>query len=191
MKMRKIILFTLIALSAGANLVRAEENPAAGYVAARDQNAPLFDAAKSGNVKELRAALKSRSVNAQDEKGYTALIYAAYYGNEEAVNLLLKQGADPCVRDKRGNTATLGAIFKGHLGIARTLMKSSCAVTAKNDAGQTPLMFASLFGRISILKDLLAKGAKPEETDQLGNSAISLAETQGNEEALKVLNSKK
>ncbi|UYL10186.1 ankyrin repeat domain-containing protein [Bdellovibrio sp. SKB1291214] len=155
-------------------------------------NTPYFESAKSGDIQALGDYLSTHKseINAVDEKGYTALIYAAYYGQEQAVTYLLKKGADPCVKDKRGNTATLGAIFKGHLGIAKTLLKSKCGVNDANEIGQTPLMFASLFGRNEIAKELLKSGADQSKKDINGNTATSLAEGQGNEEMLNILGRK-
>lgn len=152
----------------------------------------LFDAAKSGDVSALKSQLATNKIeiNSADEKGYTALIYAAYHGQEEAVNFLLKKGADPCVKDKRGNTATLGAIFKGHLKIAKLLLHTKCGVNDANEVGQTPLMFASLFGRTEIAKELIKSGADTKKKDSQGNTASSLAEGQGNDEMLNILNEK-
>lgn len=69
------------------------------------------------------------SLNTVDDKGYTALILAAYHGQGPAVEQLLAAGADACVQDKRGNTALMGAIFKGELSIARRLLAPPATLT--------------------------------------------------------------
>lgn len=44
-------------------------------------------------------------INAQCQDGYTALMYAAYRGNAEAVSMLLKNNADVSLKNKKGETA--------------------------------------------------------------------------------------
>ncbi|MBR6900725.1 MAG: ankyrin repeat domain-containing protein, partial [Synergistaceae bacterium] len=44
-------------------------------------------------------------VNMQDIHGNTALIYAAYYNNEDVVETLLDAGADISVANTSGNSA--------------------------------------------------------------------------------------
>ena len=115
------------------------------------------------------------TLDVQDNKGYTALILAAYNGQGEAVEHLLGAGANACVQDKRGNTALMGAIFKGELTIARRLLAADCNPDQRNGAGQTAAMYAGLFKRVEILKDLSRKGADLTAEDPLGNSAARLA----------------
>ncbi len=137
----------------------------------------LFDAARSGNTAMLREFVGAHyNLDTVDEKGYTALILAAYHGNAEAVELLLNAGANPCAEDAHGNTALMGAIFKGELGIARTLVKADCSPNQANHAGQTPAMYAALFGRAELLDALARKGADLSVQDAAGNSARSLAQ---------------
>ncbi len=135
-----------------------------------------FDAARRGDVEMLNTFIESGyGLNAQDDKGYTALILAAYHGQGPAVERLLAAGADACVQDKRGNTALMGAIFKGELRIARRLLGTACNPDQRNGAGQTAAMYAGLFKRVELLDALKARGADLEAEDPLGNSATRLA----------------
>ena len=45
-------------------------------------------------------------VNCQDERGISALMYAAVAGNESLIQLLLKHGADKTLKDGQGRTAS-------------------------------------------------------------------------------------
>ncbi|WP_338473912.1 ankyrin repeat domain-containing protein [Pseudomonas sp. MS646] len=135
-----------------------------------------FDAARRGDVPMLDAFIDAGyALDTQDEKGYTALILAAYHGQGPAVERLLAAGADACAQDKRGNTALMGAIFKGEVQIARRLLSTDCSPDQRNGAGQTAAMYAGLFKRDELLEALKAKGADLQARDPLGNSATDLA----------------
>ena len=57
-----------------------------------------FDAARRGDLDMLNTFIDSGySLNTQDDKGYTALILAAYHGQGPFVERLLNAGADACV----------------------------------------------------------------------------------------------
>ena len=136
----------------------------------------LFDAARSGDQQMLNEFIQAGfDLNAQDDKGYTALILSAYNGQAKAVEQLLEAGADPCVEDKRGNTALLGAIFKGQVRIAKRLMQAQCNIDQRNHAGQTPAMYAALFQRTEILQALAKQGADHDANDAKGNRVENLA----------------
>jgi ankyrin repeat protein len=53
------------------------------------------------------------SINAQDESGFTPLMYAATidFGDTKSLNALLKAGADPNIRNGEGRTALEQARF--------------------------------------------------------------------------------
>jgi len=161
-----IALFTaLLALTAHA------ESPDPQAVQAQLQDY-YFDAARRGDVDMLNTFIESGySLNTQDEKGYTALILAAYHGEGAYVDRLLAAG----VQDKRGNTALMGAIFKGELKIAQRLLATDCNPDQRNGAGQTAAMYAGLFKRVELLDELKAKGADLNAEDPIGNSASRLA----------------
>ncbi|MCO7263406.1 ankyrin repeat domain-containing protein [Dickeya zeae] len=145
-------------------------------------NQYLWDAARTGNDAVLQEFINAGyNLNIRDEKGYTAVILAAYHSHYDTVSLLLNHGADPCLQDSRGNTALMGAVFKGELKIANLLLNAKCSPDTRNNAGQTAAMYASLFQRAEILKALQEKGADMNATDALGNSvqALSRGEVKG------------
>ena len=135
----------------------------------------FFQAARDGHQDMLKEFIDAKfDLNIQDEKGYTALILAAYHGQQPTVTQLLNAGADPCAKDQRGNTALMGAIFKGELSIAQQLVAADCAPDQRNNAGQTAAMYAALFHRKDILDSLAAKGADLNATDAMGNQVQNL-----------------
>ena len=151
--------------------------------------ARYFDAAREGDSAMLSAFYQAGlDVNVADEKGYTALILAAYHGHTDTVNFLISEAnANPCQEDNRGNTALMGAIFKGHVSVAKQLVFADCDIDEENEQGQTALMFASLFDRQEIINTLIDKGANPAHMDKAGNSVADIALSQGNYELAKVL----
>src|SRR5215468_11178186 len=72
-----------------------------GYAAGAD----AADAAQKKDMDALRALLRQRAdVNAAQPDGTTALHWAIHWNNEEAVNLLLRAGADAKARNRYGAT---------------------------------------------------------------------------------------
>jgi uncharacterized protein len=93
----------------------------------------------SGRVMEtlLRTVMRHRSglsiVNMQDDEetavdgaaGYTPLHAAAFHGNDEAVSVLLKHGANPRTRDKKYCGTPAGwAAYAKHMGTANLILEA-------------------------------------------------------------------
>ena len=172
--MRQLLLSMLAACSLS---VWADQPVPTDPVAVQEQlQNYYFDAARRGDVPMLETFIEAGyALNTQDEKGYTALILAAYHGHGPAVERLLAAGADACAQDKRGNTALMGAIFKGEVQIAHRLLSTDCSPDQRNGAGRTAAMYAGLFKRAELLDALKAKGADLQAQDPLGNTAMDLA----------------
>ncbi|WP_426142513.1 ankyrin repeat domain-containing protein [Pseudomonas sp. DWP3-1-2] len=168
--------FMCVALLCIASSVAYANPPADPSADTQGQlRALFFEAARDGRQDMLTEFINAGfDLNVQDDKGYTALILAAYHGQQGAVTQLLNAGADPCAKDLRGNTALMGAIFKGELSIANQLVAADCAPDQRNNAGQTAAMYAALFHRKDVLDALAAKGADLNATDAMGNQVQSL-----------------
>jgi uncharacterized protein len=117
----------------------------------------LFTYARQGNVEGLRRIVNGETVNAQDERGHTALIIAAYNGFAEAAELLLEKGADPNLRNASGDTALMGAAFRGHLAIVMMLLRFGADAELQNAKGLSALGIATLFGRNEVAAFLAAR----------------------------------
>jgi ankyrin repeat protein len=142
----------------------------------------LFEAAKLGRADLIPVLVRNGAdVNGYESRGFTPLILAAYNGQADAVEALIKAGANACKPDlTQGNTAQMGVAFKGDDRIAARLLKEKCDVNARNKAGQTALMMASLFGRTAQIDMLLKAGADKTLLDNSGRSAAGVAAAQGN-----------
>jgi len=152
----------------------------AGSFSPEQITALFIDAARLDDTELLARFLDAgMAVDAQDSRGYTALIVAAYNGVLPATALLLERGADPNMQDAKGATALSGVAFKGHLAVAELLVSSGASLDIPSHLGRTPLMFAVMFGRQDMVRFLLAKGADPGHRDAEGLSVRDIAETHG------------
>lgn len=86
---------------------------------------PIMHAVIQGNLELLEKMLAqdASSVNAQDNEGNTALIYAAtLYDNAHFVKTLLKYGADPFIANRSKNfNAIEAAMAANHMGLVYSL----------------------------------------------------------------------
>jgi outer membrane protein assembly factor BamB len=101
----------------------------------------LWQAAREGNRKELLRLLKAGAkVNArQGGSGMTVLNTAAIYGQTQAAELLISNGADVTLASSDGNTALHIASFFAHTEIVELLLDNGASVTAKCKRGETPI----------------------------------------------------
>jgi ankyrin repeat protein len=145
----------------------------------------LMAAAESGVPVVVEGMLKRVSdVNARDDRGKTALMYAIGeldQGGEDpsvdrpkAVALLLSAGADPNARDNEGNTPLIDCRLDPD--VALELIKAGANVNARNGSGRTPLMSAL---KPDVVQVLLEKGADVLARDQRGKTALDLAKQDG------------
>lgn len=115
----------------------------------------LLAAAKAGDLNKLRSLLGDGStLNTKDQKGYSPLMYAAYYGHDEAVQYLISQGADVNSTDLGGNSILMGVAFKGHSEILERLLSAGANLHFKNQQGLTAVDFARMFGRFDLVQKL-------------------------------------
>lgn len=66
----------------------------------------FLEAVKQGDIKDAEKLLEQGAdVNAQDEDGWTALMFSAKSQNVEMAQMLMDNGADNEIRNKEGNKA--------------------------------------------------------------------------------------
>lgn len=152
----------------------------AGSFSPEQITALFIDAARLGDTDMLMQFLDAgMAVDAQDSRGYTALIVAAYNGVLPATALLLERGANPDMQDAKGATALSGVAFKGHLAVAELLVSAGASLDIPSHLGRTPLMFAVMFGRQDMVRFLLSQGADPGHRDAEGLSVFEIADSHG------------
>jgi hypothetical protein len=106
----------------------------------------LAQAAMAGNkdqsLEMVTALLEAGAdVNSRDDSFHsTALLWASYKGNKDAVKLLLAQpGIKLDEKSIDGDTALMAAAGNGHAEIVELLLKAGANVSIANDAGETAM----------------------------------------------------
>ena len=105
-------------------------------------NKELVNASKGGNVKLVKAFLKSNANPNCKVDGVTPLVWASYKGHLRIVKLLLEKGADINMQDKDGDTPLLASVFAGKATVAEYLISNGAALNIKNKRGKTALSVA-------------------------------------------------
>ena len=168
------------------------------------------------DVANILITMNRWDVNEIDSTGTTPLIWAAKYGNEEVVRLLLwKKHIQPDQPDaKSGRTALSWAAGNGHEGVVRLFLASRSVnpesiglwwgkaahivdvlfggryvnPDSASNIDRTPLSWAAENGHEGIVKLLLGRrGVNPDSSRISGRTPLSLASENGHEGIVKLL----
>lgn len=167
----------------------------------------LAKAVRNDDISKIKKILKDKTLdlNARDKKnGCTILMYTVYYSKNEAVKILLENGANPNVSDNRydQNALILAIEKKGKYTDCETelielLIKYGGDVNSKQEyrftmdnggidqANASAVAIASSGGCLNIVKLLVDRGAKCSLEKDSTNTAITSAILQGNLDIVK------
>eukprot|EP00802_Teleaulax_amphioxeia_P017151 Tamp_17296.p1 GENE.Tamp_17296~~Tamp_17296.p1 ORF type:complete len:307 (-),score=47.65 Tamp_17296:480-1331(-) len=110
--------------------------------------------------------------DAQDRHGKSALIWASYMGQAEAVRDLAKRGVDLELPDESGRTALMWAVTAADgLRAVHGLLEAGASPSSQDAVGATALTWAIERGRKDVL-ETLAKYEYGPETELLETSGI-------------------
>jgi hypothetical protein len=126
----------------------------------------------SMNVFDVLVDAPNIDVNARANNGNSALMIAAYKGNQTAVQVLLKKGA---AINQPGWTPLHYAAAGGKDDIVRLLLDKGAEIDARSPNHTTPLMIAAYEGHYSTAKLLLDRGADVTLTNVSGLTTIDYA----------------
>ena len=121
-------------------------------------NTPLIISASLGDNLSVKNLLAYRAnVNAANDEGNTALIYAARYNHPETVLLLfspqlMQYRADVNAQNNLGETALYWAALKGYAPIVKILLAYDADKNIKTKAGMTAMDVARQYQRKEVMR---------------------------------------
>jgi TonB family protein len=117
---------------------------------------------------------KGASLEATDESGWTALMYAAGLNgtccDDTAVRLLVTAGADVNHASLHGDTPLMAVAYEGYLN--GTLLKAGAKINARNADGVTVLMLLAQQLKPEPIAEALLAGADANAKDSKGRTAV-------------------
>lgn len=111
-------------------------------------------------------------VNISNEDGFTPLHVAALHGHTELVSLLLRHGANICLKTANHATPLHLACQNSHIQVVKCLLECSAKLNKKDQFGNTPLIISCLKGSCEIAVLLLESGAFVNIANNQGNTAL-------------------
>lgn len=147
-----------------------------------DANPPLdvFDAAAAGRTRALEELVDGEAALARawSPDGFTALHYAAFFGQEEAARILVEAGAEVGVVARNENIRVQplhSAASGGHAAIVELLLDHGADANAVQEGGFTPLHSAAQNSDHKSIEALLAAGADPNRATDDGKTPADFA----------------
>ena len=142
--------------------------------------APIHDAAKTGDVAAITAALDAGADVNENDGTATPLYSAVRRGHLAAAKLLIERGADVNAETNFGS-ALLAAVAKSRVGLINLLLDKGANPNAAFD-GSTVLHVAAGLPCVDCLKALVAAGADVNALTRGAESPLHLARRMGGRE---------
>lgn len=127
-------------------------------------------------------------VDKRTSKGNTALHIATQFGQEEAVRILLREGAARDARnDEQQTPLHIAACYNVEPVVPQLLLASNAAIDPIDQWTRTPLMWTCMRGHDRTFQLLRAKGAQPGLKDSDQKGAFQLAAECGSSKILQLM----
>jgi ankyrin repeat protein len=136
----------------------------------------MMHALRDGDGQQFARRLRDApaSVNARGDAGWTPLMYAALYGDAEAVRTALAAGAAPNIVNESGATALIYALDS--VEKTKVLLDAGADPNARTGEGRTALLVAAgRTGSYPIVKMLLDNGASASARLSDGRGVLPIA----------------
>jgi len=153
------------------------------------QDISIHDAALNGQPAEVLQSLeRGVNVDARDEDGRTALMYAAFNGHKDIMEQLIKKGAAVNLTDSLGRTALMFASSGPYPDAVKLLLTNQADPNITDrEEHFTALMYAAAEGQTEIVRMLITYKADPKLKDIDGDNALTFAQNNGHKELVKIL----
>jgi len=164
-------------------------------LAGRKTSLDVFEAAALGDCGRLTALIGADPIAAHaiSPDGFPVVALAAFFGQVEALGLLLAAGADPTVgaTNELRVTALHAAVAQRDpvvsFALVRLLLTHGARVNVAQRGGWMPLHATAAHGPAEQVRLLLAHGADANATNDDGKTALDLAEAAGRVENAAIL----
>jgi ankyrin repeat protein len=155
----------------------------------------IFESAALGHEQALDRLLKENKELAREfsKDGFTALGLTCFFGNVQAMKLLLAAGSDPNVvsRNQMKVTPLHSAVAHRNgpvaLTMTRMLLEREAEVNVAQEGGWTPLHQAAAHGQTDIIELLLERGARLDAVSGDGRTPLRMAEEGKHHKAVELL----
>ncbi|MCM2374731.1 ankyrin repeat domain-containing protein [Aporhodopirellula aestuarii] len=149
------------------------------------------DWATSESLLKTRAESDERAheslVNQARGDGMTPLHWAVHHDNDEWVQRLLDEGADPNAVTYFEITPLSIACRIGNLETATSLLQHGAKVDMRGPGKTTPLMLAARTGEAELCRLLIEHGAEVEATERAGQTPLMFAAAEGHVDVINAL----
>ena len=131
---------------------------------------------ETGLLKDFARRWRAGVVNTQNNFGLAPLHYASLGGHEEAIELLLEQGAEINITNNQGLTPLFMAARAGRTKAVEMLARRNGIDLERGDGqDHTPLGIAVANGHLPIFAQLLNSGADPHAKNKNGMMPLHIA----------------
>jgi ankyrin repeat protein len=125
--------------------------------------------------------MSTSTINARDAYGSTALLWATQRGDDKAVQILLRYGADPNIRDIYGIAPLHYAAYCSNPSTVVLLLQKGAEVNHKNKWERTALHATSGWrDELTYIDPLLTAGADIDARDYWGSNSLAVATVENN-----------
>lgn len=151
----------------------------------------LFEATAVGRLDRVTALLAEDASRARafTPDGFTALHYAAFFGQPELAAALLAAGADPDAQARNAMQVRPlhSAVAAGQRAVVALLLRQGADPNTRQQGGWTPLQGAAHLGDAEMARALLAHGADRAVANDEGKTALEIARADGHLHLLDLL----
>ncbi|XP_048247737.1 uncharacterized protein LOC124119968 [Haliotis rufescens] len=148
----------------------------------------LHCACMRGDVETVKYVLSLHvvDINSRGGRSWTPVMWAAYKGHREVVELLVSEGADVSLVSDRGyNTLHLACLGGDMETVKYVLSLNVVDINSRGGSSLTPVMEAAEEGHRDVVELLVSEGADVSLVDMVGNNILHLACMGGDVETVK------
>ncbi|THD19715.1 GA-binding protein transcription factor beta [Fasciola hepatica] len=143
----------------------------------------LLDAAKNGDVEEVKSLMNNGAPFTTDWLGISPLHFAAMNGHLSSCEALLRAGISRDARTKVDRTPLHLAAQEGHADIVELLLRNGADISAKDMLRMTALHWAAERGHAHVVQMLMRFGANAHLQNKFEMTPLDIAESKGHTDA--------